>query len=106
MEHFGKGSLEYRNQETQKPENVEENTIVSHVPVSRQSTLMILMTFFLFVNLGLHYKIMWDNFYDSGTNLLSFLLSEDSRLTRNALIKTLRKLSSPDVSKNPNQGTE
>ena len=48
--------------------------------------------------------VEWDNFYDSGTKLLSFLFSEDSRLTRNALIKTLRKLASPEVSKNPKQG--
>ena len=47
---------------------------------------------------------MWDNFYDSGTNLLSYLFSEDSRLTSNALIKTLRKLSTPEVAKNSHQG--
>ena len=47
-----------------------------------------------------HYKIMWDIFYDRGTKLLSFLFSEDSRLIRNALIKTLQKLASPQLAKN------
>ena len=36
--------------------------------------------------------------------LLSFLFSEDSRLTRNALIKTLRKLASHEVAANKKQG--
>ena len=34
------------------------------------------------------------------TKLLSFLFSEDSRLIRNALIKTLQKLASPQLAKN------
>ena len=32
--------------------------------------------------------------FDWGTKLLSFLFSEDARLTRNALIKTLQKVAS------------
>ena len=42
--------------------------------------------------------------FDWGTKLLSFLFSEDSRLIRNSLIKTLQKLASPQVAKNTHQG--